>query len=66
MPESNSTPDPIKMMPEVRVTMINFADDGVTPIPVGEPGKSEVQQVVMMPEIVCEMINAPLPPDRSR
>lgn len=66
MPDTNSTPDPIKMMPEVRVTMTNFADDGVTPIPVGEPGKSEIQPVIMMPEIACPMINEPPPSDRSR
>lgn len=54
------------MMPELQLTMINFAEDGVTPTPVGEPGESELQPVGMMPEIVCEMINVQHPSDRSR
>ena len=66
MTDPNITPDPIHMMAEIVLPMVNLADDGITPLAVGEPGKSEVQLVVMLPEIVCEMINAPLPPDRSR
>lgn len=60
MPQPNCSPQPVILLPEITVRMVNAGDEHRTEEEKNRFGKSETQPVIMMPEISCVM--APPPP----